>query len=204
MGGSPGGDLDPEVAVDGDGEQREDGALGDDEEEAGEEEAGVELRLQAQADHHGQGDDQHAHGDVRQRQRHDEAEGGVAQRPVYAHHQDHQHVAQHRGQRDGALHRDVHHVHVLPPHHAQGGGHLGPRDGSRRRGPGVGEKCGRLLHRVRGRSQQTCAGAPHRAAWCPRLPASHCSWELSISLLEKREKWRNEQREGKKGRGVCE
>lgn len=111
---SPGGNLDSQISVDGNSQQGEDGALGDDQQQTGEEEAGVELSAESQTDDNSQGDNQNPHSDVSHGQRHDEAEGGVAESPVHTHNEHHQHVPQHRGQGNSCLDRDVHHVHMLP------------------------------------------------------------------------------------------
>lgn len=114
FGSSPGGNLDSEISVNGNGQQGKDGALGEDQQQAREEEACVELSVQTLADDNRQGDNQNAHGDVCHGQRHDEAEGGVAESPVHTHNQHHEDIPQHRGHSDGCLDGDVHHVHVLP------------------------------------------------------------------------------------------
>lgn len=110
----PGGYLHPQVSVDGDGQQGKDGALGEDQQQAGEEEARVERNVESEADDDGQRDHQHPDGNVGHRQGHDEGEGGVAESPVCAHHRHHQHVPQHGGHGYERLNGDVHHIHVLP------------------------------------------------------------------------------------------
>lgn len=109
----PGGYLHPQISVDGDGQQGKDGALGEDQQQAGEEEARVERNVESEADDDGQGDHQHPDGDVGHCQRHNEGEGGVAESPVCAHHRHHQHVPEHGGHGYDRLNGDVHHIHIL-------------------------------------------------------------------------------------------
>lgn len=100
----PHGYLDPQVAVNGDGEESQDGALRQDEHRAGAQQAAVEARVDLDADGDGQGDDQRAHGDVSQGQTDDEVEGRVPQRAVQPHRPDHHHVANDGGDGDGHFH----------------------------------------------------------------------------------------------------
>lgn len=105
--GLPHWDFDSQVAVKGDGQQRQDGALREDQHRAGDQQTAVEVRLQPDADGDGEGDDQSPHCNVGQGQGHDEAEGGVPQDAVDAHRPDHHHVPDDRGDRDQHLHSDV-------------------------------------------------------------------------------------------------
>lgn len=104
---SPGGQLHSQVPVDGDGQQGQDGGVGEHHHEAAHEEAAVEGHGDAQAHHDGQGHDQEPHGDVGQRQGHDEIERRVLEHRVQPHHPDHQDIAQGGKQSHQALGADV-------------------------------------------------------------------------------------------------
>lgn len=121
---SPDGNLDSQISVDGDSQQGKDGALCDDQQQAGEEEAGVELSVKSQTNDDSQRDDQNPHSNVSHGQRHNEAESGVAESPVHTHNQHHQHIPQHRGQGNSCLNGDVHHVHMLPRLYTRRGRHF--------------------------------------------------------------------------------
>lgn len=121
--GLPHGDLDPQVAVDGDGQQRQDGTLREDEHGAGEQQAAVEVRLESDADGDGERDDESPHRNVSQGQGDDEAEGGVSQGFVDPHRPHHHHVPDHWGHRDQDLHPDVEGLpHRSPGHPGRAGG----------------------------------------------------------------------------------
>lgn len=92
---SPGGDFDAQESVDGDGQQGQYGALGDEDEKARNEEASVKLCGETQADDHRQRNDKSADRNIGQRQRDNKAEGRVSKTLVHPHHQDHQHVPKH-------------------------------------------------------------------------------------------------------------
>ena len=100
-------ELDGDVAVYGDGQQAEDGALGEDQHEAGDKQASVELGAETGAYGDGEGNGQDAHGDVRHRQRHQEEVGDGLQVAVEAHGPTHQHVAQHGKDGDQQFQDDV-------------------------------------------------------------------------------------------------
>lgn len=76
---SPEGYPDGDDPVDGDGQEAEDGALGQDQHKAGNEEAAIEEGTEASADGDGKGDGQHAHGDVSSSQGHHKVVGDVLQ-----------------------------------------------------------------------------------------------------------------------------
>lgn len=105
--GLPHGYFDSQVAVDGDGQQRQDGALREDEHRAGDQQAAVEVRLEPDADGDGERDDESADCNVSQGQGDDETKRGVSQRPVDAHSPDHHHVPDDRRHGDHHLHPDV-------------------------------------------------------------------------------------------------
>lgn len=71
------------------------------------EQAAVKVRLESDADGDGQRDDERSHGDVRQRQGHDEAKRGVSQRLVNFHRPNHHHVPDDGRDRDQHLHPNV-------------------------------------------------------------------------------------------------
>lgn len=95
---SPERDLDGDVAVDCDGQQAEDGTLREHEDEAGNEQAAVEVAAKACADNNGEGDGEEAHGHIGQRQGHHEVVGDALEIAVEADSPAHQHVSSH-GQR---------------------------------------------------------------------------------------------------------
>lgn len=61
---SPGGNLHSQISVDGNSQQGKDRALGDDQQEAGEEEAGVKLSIESQTDDNSQRDDQSSYRNI--------------------------------------------------------------------------------------------------------------------------------------------
>lgn len=101
------GDFDSQIAVDGDGQQRQDGTLRQDEHRACDQQAGVEVRLEPDADGDGERDDESPDRNVSQGQGDDEAERGVSERAVNAHSPDHHHVPDDGGHGDHHLHADV-------------------------------------------------------------------------------------------------
>lgn len=100
-------DLDGDVTVDSDGQQAKDGALGQDQHEAGDKEAAVELGAESSADGDGERNGQDAHGDVCHRQRHQEKVGDGLQVAVETHGPAHQHIAQHGEHGDQQLQDDI-------------------------------------------------------------------------------------------------
>ena len=104
---SPEWDLDAEVAVNSNRQQGQDGALSEDEDGAGDPEAGVEVGPRPDVDEDGERDDQRAHRHISHCQRHDEAEGGIPQGLIHLHRPDHQHVPRHRDQGDEHLDANI-------------------------------------------------------------------------------------------------
>ena len=100
-------DLDCNVAVHSDGQQAEDGALSENQHEAGDEEAAVEVGAEPDADDDGERDGQDAHCDVSHRQRHHEEVGDGLQVAVEAHGPADQHIAQHGEPGDQQFQDDV-------------------------------------------------------------------------------------------------
>lgn len=100
-------DLDGDVAVDSDGQQAEDGALGEDQHKAGDEQAAVEVGAETGANDNGEGNGQDAHGDVGHCQRHHKEIGDALKVAVEAHGPTDQHIAQHREHGDQQLQDDV-------------------------------------------------------------------------------------------------
>lgn len=76
---SPEGYSDGNDPVDGDGEEAEDGALGQHQDKAGNEEAAIEEGTETSADGDGKGDCQHTHGNVSSSQGHHKIVGDVLQ-----------------------------------------------------------------------------------------------------------------------------
>lgn len=74
---------------------------------AGDQEATVEVRLEADADGDGERDNQSSDRNVSQGQRDDETKRGVPERAVNAHSPHHHHVAHHGRQRHDRLHQHV-------------------------------------------------------------------------------------------------
>jgi len=104
---SPEGHLDSDVAVDGYGQQAEDGALGEHQHEAGHEQTAVEVWAESHADDDGEGDGQDTHCDVGHRQRHHKEVGDALEVAVEAHGPADQHIAQHREPSDQELQDNV-------------------------------------------------------------------------------------------------
>lgn len=75
----PGRDLYPKVAVNGNGEQGEDGALSEHQHCARHQQTAVEVSLKSDTNGDGERDDKSSHSDVGQSQRHNEPESGVSQ-----------------------------------------------------------------------------------------------------------------------------
>ena len=107
QGSSPQGDLDGDVAVYGDGQQAENGALGEYQHETSDEQTPVEVGAEPGADEDGEGDGQHPHSDISHCQGHDEEVGDALQVAVETHGPADQHVAQNRQHGDQQLQDDV-------------------------------------------------------------------------------------------------
>ena len=103
----PHGYLDSQIAVDGDGQQRQDWTLSEDEHRAGDQQAAVKVRLESDADGYGEGNDERPDRNVSQGQGDDETKRGVSQRAVNTHSPDHHHVPDDRRHGDHHLHPDV-------------------------------------------------------------------------------------------------
>ena len=104
---SPERDVDGDAAVNGYGQQAEDGALSEHQHEAGHEQTAVEVRAEACADCDGKGDCQDPHGDVGHRQWHHKEVGDALEVAVEAHGPADQHIAQHGEAGDQELQDDV-------------------------------------------------------------------------------------------------
>lgn len=87
--------LDCDVTVYCDGQQAKDGALCENQHEAGDEQAAIEVGAEARADDDGEWNGQDAHGDVSHSQWHHEEVGDALQVAVEAHGPADQHIAQH-------------------------------------------------------------------------------------------------------------
>lgn len=117
----PVGEPDFQVGIDGDEQQQEDGELGGDQGEAGEEEAAVEAQGVLHAQHHGEGDSQGPHPQVSHCQAPEQVVGDTAQLLVKAESGTHQQVGADDGYGQEALqeHKDEVHIHAegasLPP-----------------------------------------------------------------------------------------
>lgn len=99
--------LDCDVAVYGDGEEAEDGVLCENQDEARDEQAAVEVGAEAGADDDGKGDGQHSHSDVSHRQGHHKEVGDALQVTVEEHRPADQHIPQNREHGDQQLQDDV-------------------------------------------------------------------------------------------------
>lgn len=99
--------LDPQVTVHSDGQQGHNGGVGEDQNHAGHEKAGIEVHLHFQADSNGQRHDQYPDSNVSQCEGDYEIEGGGPQTGVQLDHPDDQHVAHYSAEPDDNLHGDV-------------------------------------------------------------------------------------------------
>uniref|UniRef100_A0A3B3DCM0 Uncharacterized protein n=1 Tax=Oryzias melastigma TaxID=30732 RepID=A0A3B3DCM0_ORYME len=124
---SPQRDLDGQVSVNRNGQEAEDGALSEDQDEAGEKETAVKIQKHPDADGDGEGDGKAAHQDVRHGQRHQEVVGGVLQRAVDGDRPAHQHVPRYGENCDDNLYSDVERVHLLPVRLRSHGPAVSPR-----------------------------------------------------------------------------
>lgn len=103
----PGWNLDPEIAVNRNGQEGQDGTLRQYQHRARDHQAAVEVSLKSDADSYRQGDDEGSHCDIRQGQRNDETERCVSQRLVNFHRPDHHHITQDGEDGNHHLHADV-------------------------------------------------------------------------------------------------
>lgn len=106
----PEGYADRNDSVDGDSEEAEDGALSQDQDEAGNEEAAIEEGTEASADGDGKGDCQHSHRNVSSSQGHHEVVGDVLQVAVQINCPADQDVAQDGQHRNDQFQDDVSYV----------------------------------------------------------------------------------------------
>lgn len=113
---SPQRDLDSNVAVDGNGQKTKYGALGQHQDEAGDEQTTVEIGTETSANHDGEGNGQHTHCDVRHGQRNNKEVGDALEVAVEAHCPADQHVAQDREQGNQQLQNHVRHVKDIVQH----------------------------------------------------------------------------------------
>lgn len=95
IGISPERDLDGDVTVDSDGQQAEDGTLREHQDEAGNEQAAVEVTAKACADNDGERDGKEAHSHVGRCQGHHKVVGDALEIAVQANSPAHQHVSSH-------------------------------------------------------------------------------------------------------------
>lgn len=106
----PEGYADRNDSVDGDSKEAEDGALSQDQDEAGNEEAAIEEGTEASADGDGKGDCQHSHRNVSSSQGHHEVVGDVLQVAVQVDCPADQDVAQDGQHRNDQFQDDVSYV----------------------------------------------------------------------------------------------
>lgn len=99
--------LDRDVTVYGNGQQAEDGVLCENQHEAGDEQAAIEVGAEAGADDDGEGNGQDSHGDVCHCQWHHKEVGDALQVAVDGHSPADQHITQHREHGNQQLHDDV-------------------------------------------------------------------------------------------------
>lgn len=109
---SPEWDFDSQVSVDGHRQEAEDRALSEHQDEAGEEEAAVEVAGQPDADGDGEGDGEAADQDISDSQRHQEVVGGGFEVGVDGDGPAHQHVADDRQHSDDQFNGDVESIHL--------------------------------------------------------------------------------------------
>lgn len=110
---SPQRDLDGQISVNRNGEEAEDGALSEDQDEAGEEEAPVKIHIKAHADGDRKRHGEAAHQDIRHGQRHQKVVGGVFQSAVDGDRPAHQDVSRYREKCDHNFYNDVERVHLM-------------------------------------------------------------------------------------------
>lgn len=99
--------LDCDVTVYGNCQQAEDGVLCENQHEAGEEQAAIEVGAEADADDYSKGNGQDSHGDVGHRQRHHKQVGDALQVAVDGHGPADQHITQHGEHGNQQLQDDV-------------------------------------------------------------------------------------------------
>lgn len=99
--------LDCDVTVYGNCQQAEDGVLCENQHEAGEEQAAIEVGAEADADDNGKGNGQNSHCDVGHCQRHHKQVGDALQVAVDGHGPADQHITQHREHGNQQLQDDV-------------------------------------------------------------------------------------------------
>lgn len=91
----PGWDLDSQVSVDGYSEQGEDRTLGQNQHGARHQQTAVKVSLESDTYSYRQWYDQRSYGNVRQRQRNNEAKRSISQRSINFYRPNHHHVSYH-------------------------------------------------------------------------------------------------------------
>lgn len=103
----PGRDLDPEIAVNCNGQEGKNWTLRQHQHCARHEQAAVKVSLESDADGNGQRDDKGSHRNIRQSQGDDETKRGISQRFINFHRPNHHHIPDYRRQCNHHLHSYV-------------------------------------------------------------------------------------------------
>lgn len=111
-GNSPQRDFDGQISINGDGQQTKDGALRQYQDEAGQEEAPIEVQIYADAYGDGKGDGEAPDQNISHSQRHQKVVGGVFQSGVDPDGPAHQNIAGYGENSNHYFNDDVEHFHL--------------------------------------------------------------------------------------------